>query len=68
MKKSKEYENNDTIQFFDSITKKLVLEIGTNNYDDYYPCCIMSFYIENLSINVNRKEYTQSWREEKLMY
>lgn len=51
MMKSGVYGKNDGIQFFDSITDKLVLEIGTKDYDDYYPCCILNWYPENMNIN-----------------
>lgn len=51
MKDAEEYSNNDVLQMHDSINGKLVLEIGTDNYDDYYPICIMSWHPENLSIN-----------------
>ncbi len=45
---------NDTIQFFDAVTNKLVLEIGTDNADDYYPYCVMDWHPENLAININK--------------
>jgi len=32
-------EENKIIQFFDYVTKDCVLEIGTGNYNDYYPYC-----------------------------
>jgi len=42
---------NDVIQFIDTTTGKTVLEIGTENTDDYYPYCIMRWYPENLAVN-----------------
>ncbi len=45
---------NYTIQFFDAVTNKLVLEIGTDNADDYYPYCVMDWHPENLAININK--------------
>ncbi len=54
MKDTDKYGNNDVIQFYDFITDKLVLEIGTENYDDWYPTCIMNWYPENLFCNENR--------------
>lgn len=45
------YGTHDTVQFIDVKTNKIVLEVGTDNTDDYYPCCVMSFIPENLYIN-----------------
>src|ERR1035437_3425986 len=55
MKGSEEWCVNATIQFFDSETTKLVLELGTDNTDDYYPYCVMHWHPENLSINRETK-------------
>lgn len=38
-------------QIVDAITGKIVLEIGTDYYDSYYPCAIFHYYPENLAIN-----------------
>ena len=54
MKENSEYQNNDTILFFDAITEKVVLEVGTDNTDDYYPYCVIYWNPENLSINADR--------------
>ncbi len=54
MKDDDKYGNNDVIQFYDFITDKLVLEIGTENYDDWYPTCVMNWYPENLFCNENK--------------
>lgn len=43
--------SSDTIQCFDVKNGKLVLEVGTENTDDYYPSFIASFIPENMSIN-----------------
>ena len=32
-------------------TGKLIIEVGTDNVDDYYPTCVMSFNPENLIHN-----------------
>lgn len=40
------------IQFFNTDTNKIVLEMGTANYDDWYPCCVLRWYPENLTINL----------------
>ena len=34
-------------------TGKLIIEVGTDNADDYYPSCVMSFNPENLIHNQN---------------
>jgi len=43
---------NDAIEFFDSITGKIVLSVGTENVDDYYPIFISRFNPENMVCNV----------------
>lgn len=45
------YSRNDVIKFFNPDNDKIVLEIGTNNWDDYYPYSVMYWHPENLSIN-----------------
>lgn len=35
---------------------ELVLEVGTENYDDYYPRAIFHWHPENLTINKNKNE------------
>lgn len=37
-------------------TGKLIIEVGTDNADDYYPSCVMSFNPENLIHNQGVKE------------
>lgn len=54
MKENETYSVNDTIQFIDVITGKIVLEVGTDHTDDYYPYCVMSWHPENLAINVGK--------------
>lgn len=51
MKENEEYSNNNVIQFIDPITEKVVLEFGDDNFDDYYPSCVLNWNPENLSIN-----------------
>lgn len=41
------------------------MSIGTSNID-WYPCCEMYFYPENLAINTAPLEYTLFMREKKL--
>lgn len=50
VKKSTE-DNSDILEFIDVNTGLIVLEIGTNNTDDYYPYWVGSFYPENMFIN-----------------
>ena len=54
MKDNDTYSVNDTIQFIDVVTGKVVLEVGTDNTDDYYPYCVMNWSPENLACNVGR--------------
>lgn len=35
--------------------KELILWVGTDNYDDYYPMAIFEYHPENLPINKDRK-------------
>lgn len=54
MKEDSDYSVNDTIQFIDVVTGKIVLEVGTDYSCSYYPCCVMNWNPENLAINVGR--------------
>ena len=47
-----DYSRHNILEIFDSNNSKLVLELGTDNTDDYYPYCVMNWNPENLSINV----------------
>lgn len=51
MRGNGDYENNDILVFVDFENKKEILEIGTGNYDDYYPYCVLNYYPENMSCN-----------------
>lgn len=44
-------ETNNYLQFIDVETQKVVLEVGTENTDDYYPCYVAHFFPENMSHN-----------------
>ena len=46
-----DYSVNDVVDFYDQITGKIVMSIGTENTDDYYPCFVACFNPENMSIN-----------------
>lgn len=42
---------NDVLILKDSVTGEIVLEVGTENYDDYYPCCHFHYVPENMACN-----------------
>ena len=46
-----DYERSDILDFYDVKTNKIVLSIGTDNIDDYYPCYIGEWTPENLCLN-----------------
>ena len=43
----------DVLELVDAITDKVVLEVGTNNCDDYYPCFVARFSPENMATNAD---------------
>lgn len=45
----------DTLEFLDMKTGKVVLEVGTDNTDDYYPSFVASFRPENMASNEANK-------------
>jgi len=47
-----EYQKNDVIDFYDLITGQVVMSIGTENTDDYYPCYIAYFDPTAMKINI----------------
>lgn len=49
------YGNGDLLDFIDANNGKRFLRIGTENVDDYYPCCVFDYTPENLSCNENRE-------------
>lgn len=46
--------SNDTIEFIDIVTAKVVLEVGTDNSDDYYPSFVGAFWPENMATNASQ--------------
>ena len=44
-------EYDQILQITDMETGKIILEVGTNHTDDYYPCFIASFSPQNMAIN-----------------
>lgn len=51
MEEDGDWIKNDILVFVDVENGKTILEIGTGNYDDYYPFCVLNYYPENMSCN-----------------
>ena len=49
--KPRGYNENEVIQFYDIETAEVVLEVGTENSDDYYPSFVGRWIPENLYVN-----------------
>jgi len=45
------------LELRDVLTKKPVLEVGTDDSDDYYPSCIFAWYPENMYANSAEYRY-----------
>jgi hypothetical protein len=41
----------DILDIYDMTTAKIILSVGTDNIDDYYPSWVASFTPENMSVN-----------------
>ena len=54
IKKPDTYEQNDVVSFYDCVTGKIVLEVGTENIGDYYPRFVGDFYPENMCLNTEK--------------
>lgn len=50
------YDKNDTIEFMDAMTSKVVLALGTDSYDDWYPTFVFEWNPENMAINKDANE------------
>lgn len=44
-------ESNDILVLTDSLTGEVVLEVGTGNYDDWYPYCHFEYHPEGMACN-----------------
>lgn len=44
-------DRDDILELIDASTGLVVLRVGTENFDDWYPCFIAEFTPENMSIN-----------------
>jgi hypothetical protein len=42
----------EILSLIDVQTEKPVVEVGTEDYDDYYPCFVANWFPENLCLNV----------------
>jgi hypothetical protein len=51
MKDDDNYYNNKTLQLIDVENGEVVLEVGTDNYNDYYPWFVREWYPKRLHIN-----------------
>jgi len=51
MRKDGDFSKNKVLDLIDTQTGMVVLSVGTENTNDYYPCCIMQFNPENMNIN-----------------
>jgi len=52
MKAKNEYgERADVLVMQDTTTGEIVLEVGTENYDDYYPYCHFEYHPEGMACN-----------------
>lgn len=49
-----DYDKNNTLEMIDVVTGKVVLEVGTDNSDDYYPSFVANFAPENMAANAKR--------------
>ena len=48
MKSDSDYQVNDILEFINTKNGKIVLEVGTDGTDYYYPCFVANFYPELL--------------------
>jgi len=46
-----DYSSSDLLELIDVVTAKVVLEVGTDNSDDYYPSFVAHFAPENMATN-----------------
>jgi hypothetical protein len=51
MKEHSHYGQNEILELVDAVTGGVVLEVGTENSDDYYPGFVGSFSPENMATN-----------------
>lgn len=51
MREDGRYYENDVLVFIDSMNGKEILAVGTEDIDDYYPCCVFEYTPENMYCN-----------------
>ncbi|MDB4302117.1 hypothetical protein N9924_00980 [bacterium] len=56
MCKMKDDGYTDALNVTDCKTLETILIIGTENYDDYYPMCVMEWYPKKMIHNINKGE------------
>jgi len=49
--KSEYGQEDNVLELVDAVTGRVVLEVGTDNVDDYYPGFVASFHPENMATN-----------------
>ena len=52
MRPDDEWGKNEVLSFVDVLSFKEILAVGTENTDDYYPCCILEYHPENMYCNM----------------
>jgi len=52
-KENDQYAVNNTLELVDAVTGKVVLEVGTDNTDDYYPSFVSAFWPEHMAVNMS---------------
>lgn len=45
------FGNDDILVVVDCVTNEIVLEVGTGDYDDWYPYCHFEYHPESMAIN-----------------
>jgi hypothetical protein len=49
-------ERGEVIEFVDAANSQTILEVGTDNSDDYYPSFVNHFYPDRMAINAGKSE------------
>ena len=59
MREDDKYDTNEILDLVDVKTGKVVLSVGTENTNDYYPCWIATFTPESMAINTGSNNRVQ---------
>lgn len=54
MMEDDKWQHVNVLVFIDAVNGKEILSIGTENYDDYYPYCVLHYTPGNMSCNERR--------------